>query len=49
MTEPKNKDNPRASKFDTQLYSDQVEYAEAIDDGLVDEREAMMASKLAAS
>ena len=39
--------NPRASKFDTQLYGDANDYADTI--GEVDEREADIAQKLEAS
>jgi len=43
--EPSN--NPRASKFDTDLYGDGMEYGQTI--GETDEREASIAAKIAAS
>ena len=43
----KKKDNPRASKFDENLYGDASEYAQTI--GETDEREAAIAAKIAAS
>ena len=47
--QPGSKSNPRGERFDQQLYGDGADYAEAIDEGAVDEREAELAAKMAAA